>query len=128
DGIGSNQDYFASALDAETQKLAFKTSYVITGDRFRRVTVISPMSSEVNKGNVQMLYRPNEFVSITTGHENILEPLTPGGMMQQASVNQLSTDLHVDKFYFGAGLFTSNASGRSTQGKNLYVGRRIGQR
>jgi hypothetical protein len=127
-GLGSNQGYFASGIDAETEKLALKTSYVITGDRFRRVTVISPMSSEVNKGNVQMLYRPSEFVSITTGHENILEPLTPGGPMQQASVNQLSTDFHIQRFYFGTGLFESNASGRSTQGTNLYVGRRIGQR
>src|SRR5229473_4010723 len=128
DGIGSNQRYFASGIDAETQKLAFKASYVVTGDMFRRVTVISPMSSEVNKGNVQMLYKPNEFVSITTGHENILEPLTPGGPMQQASVNQLSSDFHVEKFYFGTGLFTSNASGRGTQGTNLYAGRRIGRR
>jgi hypothetical protein len=128
DGIGSGQKYFASGLDAETQKLAFKASYVVTGNMFRRVTVISPMSSEVNKGNVQMLYRPNEFVSITTGHENILEPLTPGGPMQQASVNQLSGDFHVEKIYFGTGLFTSSASGRSTQGTNLYIGRRIGQR
>ena len=128
DGIGSNQKYFASGVDVETQKLALKASYVVTGAMFRRVTVISPMSSEVNKGNVQLLYRPNEFVSVTTGHENILEPLTPGGPMQQASVNQLSGDFHVEKVYFGTGLFTSSASGRSTQGANLYVGRRIGQR
>jgi hypothetical protein len=127
-GMGSNQGYLASALDAETEKLAVKSSYVISGDAFRRVTVMSPMSSEVNKGNLQMLYRPSEFVSITTGHENILEPLTLGGVMQQASVNQLSSDFHVRRFYFGTGLFHSNAAGRSTQGTNLYVGRRIGQR
>ena len=127
-GMGSNQGYLASAVDAETEKLAVKSSYVITGDAFRRVTVMSPMSSEVNKGNVQMLYRPSEFVSITTGHENILEPLTLGGLMQQASVNQLSSDFHVRRFYFGTGLFQSNAAGRSTQGSNFYVGRRIGQR
>jgi hypothetical protein len=127
-GIGSNQPYFASGVDAETKKVAFKASYVVMGDTFRRVTVLSPMSSEVNKGNVQVLYKPNEFVSITTGHENILEPLTPGGPMQQASVNQISTDFHVAKFYFGTGLFTSNAAGRSTQGTNLYGGRRIGRR
>jgi hypothetical protein len=127
-GIGSNQKYVASAIEAETQRLAFKASYVIAGDSFRRVTVISPMSSEVNKGNVQMLYKPADFVTITTGHENILEPLTPGGPAQQASVNQVSTDFHVERFYFGTGLFTSNASGRSTQGTNLYVGRRIGRR
>ena len=127
-GTGSNQKYFASSLDAETDRLAFKTSYVITGDRFQRVTVISPLSSEVNKGNVQMLYRPNNFVSLTTGHENILEPLTVGGPMQQASVNQFSTDFHLGRFYFGSGLFSSDASGRKTQGRNIYAGRRIGQR
>ncbi len=127
-GTGSNQKYFATSFDEETQKLVFKASYVITGDMFQRVTVISPMSSEVNKGNVQMLYKPTEFVTVTTGHENILEPLTLGGTMQQASVNQISTDFHVEKFYFGSGLFTSSASGRSTQGTNLYVGHRFGRR
>jgi hypothetical protein len=101
---------------------------VLTGDRFERVTVINAFASEVNKGNVQMLYKPNGYVSITTGHQNILEPVTLGGPMQQASVNQLSTDLHVDRFYFGAGLFSSNAEGRRANGENLYVGRRIGQR
>ena len=126
-GTGSNQKYFASATDAESQKLAFKASYVITGDAFQRVTVVSPLSSEVNKGNVQMLYKPADFVTITTGHENILEPLTLGSTIQQASLNQLSTDFHLEKFYFGSGLFTSDASGRSTQGTNLYAGRRIGR-
>jgi hypothetical protein len=127
-GTGSNQGYFASSLDAETQKVALKTSYVLTGDRFERVTVASPFSSEVNKGNVQMLYKPNHYVSITTGHQNILEPVTMDGPMQQASVNQLSTDFHVNRFYFGTGLFSSNAAGRKASGENLYVGRRIGQR
>jgi hypothetical protein len=127
-GTGANQKYFAAAIDEETQKLAFKASYVITGDRFRRVTVISPMTSEVNQGNVQMLYKPTDFATLAAGHENILEPLTPGGPMQRASVNQISTDFHVEKFYFGLGLFTSNPSGGSTQGTNLYVGRRMGRR
>jgi hypothetical protein len=127
-GLGSNQKYFASSLDAETHTLAVKASYVVTGDNFQRVTVLSPLASEVNKGNVQMLYKPNDYVSITTGHENILEPLTAGGAMQQASVNQLSTDFHVKRFYFGTGLFASDAAGRHTQGTNLYAGRRIGRR
>jgi hypothetical protein len=127
-GMGSNQPYAAAAFDAESQKLAFKTSYVVTGDMFRRVTVISPMSSEVNKGNVQMLYKPNEYISVTTGHENILQPVTVGGSMQAASIDQLSTDMHVDRFYFGTGLFTSHASVGNSRGINFYVGRRIGRR
>lgn len=127
-GIGSNQPYAATAFDAETQKLAFKTSYVVTGDMFRRVTVTSPMSSEVNKGNVQMLYKPNEYISVTAGHENILQPVTVGGAMQAASINQLSTDMHVERFYFGTGLFTSRASIGNSRGTNVYVGRRVGRR
>ncbi|HZP18344.1 MAG TPA: hypothetical protein VFB00_10285, partial [Terriglobales bacterium] len=127
-GIGSNQKYAAVSFDAENPKLAFKTSYVITGDMFRRVTVLSPMSSEVNKGNVQMLYRPNDYITLTTGHQNILQPLTPGAPLQQASVDQVSADFHVERFYFGTGLFKSNASGRRSRGTNLYAGRRIGQR
>lgn len=127
-GLGSNQKYFASSLDAETDKLAFKASYVLTGDRFERVTVISPLSSEMNKENVQLLYKPNPYFSVTTAHENILEPLVVGGPMQQASVNQFSTDFHVQRIYFGMGLFSSDAAGRKSTGENLYVGRRITQR
>lgn len=127
-GVGANQKYAASSVDAETHNLALKASYVLTGDSFRRVTVLSPLSSEVNKGNVQVLYKPAEFVSVTTGHENILQPLAPGGAMQQASVNQFSTDFHIKRFYFGTGLFSSVAAGRHTRGTNLYAGRRIGRR
>ena len=127
-GIGSNQKYAASSLDIETEKLAVKSTYVITGDAFQRITVAAPLMSEVNKGNLQVLYKPSQFVSLTTGHENVLQPLRFGGPMQQASVNQLSADFRVHRFYFGSGLFESDAEGRRVQGTNFYGGRRIGQR
>jgi hypothetical protein len=127
-GLGSNQKYFASAVEAESKSFVLKASYVLMGDMFRRITVASVLSSEVNKENVQMLYKPTQFVTITTGHQNILEPLTFGGPMQQASINQFSTDFHLAKFYFGSGLFSSNAAGRSSQGTNVYFGRHVSQR
>ena len=74
-----------------------------------------------------MLYKPAEFVSITAGHQNLLEPVTLGGAMQEATVDQLSVDFHVEKFYFGSGLFSSSSSGLRTEGTNLYVGRRFGR-
>jgi hypothetical protein len=77
---------------------------------------------------VQMLYKPNEYISVTTGHENILQPVTVGGPMQAASIDQISTDMHVERFYFGTGLFTSHASVGNSRGTNFYVGRRIGRR
>jgi hypothetical protein len=126
-GIGSNQKYLAASMDAETEKLIFRTSYVLTGDSFQRVSLASPLSSEVDKGNAQVLYKPFEFVSITTGHQNLLEPLMLGGAMQRAAVNQLSADFHLGKFYFGSGQFSSSSAGLSTQGTNLYAGRRFGR-
>lgn len=126
-GVGSNQKYFAAAFDAETEKLIFRTSYVLTGKSFQRISLATPLSSEVDKGNVQMLYKPFEFVSLTAGHQNLLEPVTLGGAMQEAAVNQLSVDFRLEKFYFGSGLFSSTTSGLGTQGTNLYVGRRFGR-
>jgi len=41
----------------EAKTFAFKASYVLMGDLFHRITIASPMSSEVDKGNVQMLYK-----------------------------------------------------------------------
>ncbi len=126
-GIGSNQRYFAASFDAETQKLIFRTSYVLTGNSFQRISLASPLSSEVDKGNAQLLYKPLEYVSFTAGHQNLLEPVTLGGSMEHATVNQLSADLHVEKFYFGSGMFFSSSAGLNTQGTNLYVGRRFGR-
>lgn len=126
-GVGSNQKYLAASFDAETEKLIFRTSYVLTGSSFQRISLASPLSSEVDKENAQVLYKPLEFVSFTAGHQNLLEPVTLGGAMEHATVNQLSADFHVEKFYFGSGLFSSSSSGLSTQGKNLYVGRRFGR-
>jgi len=126
-GIGSNQRYLAAALDAETEKLIFRTSYVLTGKSFQRVSLATPLSSEVDKGNAQLLYKPAEGVTFTAGHQNLLEPITLGGAMQHASVNQLSADFHVGKFYFGTGEFSSSSSGLGTQGTNVYAGRRFGR-
>jgi hypothetical protein len=126
-GIGSNQKYFAASFDAETQKLIFRTSYVLTGNSFQRISLATPLSSEVNKGNAQVLYKPLDFVSFTAGHQNLLEPLTLGGATQQATVDQFSADFRLEKFYFGSGLFSSTSSGLRTQGTNLYAGRRFGR-
>jgi hypothetical protein len=126
-GIGSNQKYFAASMDAETEKLIFRSSYVLTGHSFQRVSLASPLSSEVDRENAQVLYKPFEFVSITAGHQNLLEPVTLGGAMERAAVNQLSADFHLGKFYFGSGQFSSTSSGFGTQGTNVYGGRRFGR-
>jgi hypothetical protein len=54
-GAGSNQKYFGAGFCAETDQLMLKANYIDAGSMFRRVTVVSPLGSEVNKGNVELL-------------------------------------------------------------------------
>lgn len=124
-GFGSNHAYAAVGFNIETKNLALKAGYIDTGARFRRMTLVSPLSSEVQKGNVEFAYQPNRIVSINAGHHNILEPVTPDAPFTPASVNEIGANFHVGRSYFGAGYFTSSVQARLTNGTNVYVGRRM---
>jgi hypothetical protein len=127
-GIGSGKSYFASSVDAELRTLTVRGSYVAASEEFRRVTVPSILNSETDKGNVEVTYAPNRSLSLSAGHHNLLEPLTPESPMIAASMNDVAGSFHLGGTYFGAGLFTSKVSDRDTTGTNLYVGHRIRER
>jgi hypothetical protein len=125
-GMGSNQLYAATGVEVHTATFAVKASYVDAGSQFRRVTVSSPLSSEVARENIEVAYQPLRAFSISAGHHNLLEPLTPTAPMSAASVNEVVTNFNVSHLYFGAGFFNSQYSGRITNGTNFYAGRPIG--
>ncbi|HET9406916.1 MAG TPA: hypothetical protein VFO39_06725 [Candidatus Sulfotelmatobacter sp.] len=124
-GIGSNQPYAAAGFNIETQKLAFKAGYFDTGDRFRRITLTTPLASEVQKGNAEIAYQPNRILSFDAGHHEILEPLSFNAPFTPASVNEVGANVHLGRNYFGAGYFQSDVESRSTTGENVYAGRRV---
>jgi hypothetical protein len=125
-GVGSNQLYAASGVEVHTSTFAVKASYVDAGSQFRRVTVSSPLSSEVARENIEVAYQPRRAFSISAGHHNLLEPLAPAAPLSAASVNEVVTNFNVSRLYFGAGFFNSQYSGRITNGANFYAGRPIG--
>src|SRR5262249_49637048 len=47
-GIGTNQKYLAASFQAETEKLIFRSSYVLADNSFQRISLVSPLSSEVD--------------------------------------------------------------------------------
>ncbi|HTR67226.1 MAG TPA: carboxypeptidase-like regulatory domain-containing protein [Terriglobales bacterium] len=127
-GTGSGQGYFATSSDLELKTLSLRASYVFAGQDFRRVNVPSLMDSEADRGNVEATYQPNSSVSLTAGHRELLQPLSLDSPLERASVNELAGNFHISNTYFGAGLFTSSVTQRRTQGTNLYLGHRIGER
>jgi len=127
-GVGSNELYAATAVEAKTRTIALKASYVDAGPDFRRITIGSPLSSEVDRENVEVAYQPARLFSISAGHHNLLEPLAPTAPLSAASVNEVVTNFNIARLYFGAGFFSSEFSGRTTTGTNVYAGRAIGTR
>lgn len=125
-GIGSNQPYAATAIEVHTATFAVKASYVDAGSEFRRITVTTPLSSEVNRENLEVAYQPFHGLTISAGHHNLLEPLTPTAPLSAASVNEAVSVFHVKRFTFGAGFFNSEYLGRMTNGTNFFAGRPIG--
>ena len=125
-GVGSNHLYAATGVEVQTRTFGVKASYVDADSQFRRVTVSSPLSSEVNRENIEVAYQPVKAFAISAGHHNLLEPLTPTAPMSAASVNEVVTNFNVSRVYFGAGFFNSGYAGRITNGTNFYAGRPIG--
>lgn len=125
-GLGSNQPYAATAVEVHTPTFGVKASYVDAGSDFRRITVTTPLSSEVNRENLEVAYQPYHGFSISAGHHNLLEPLTPTAPMSAASVNEAVSTFNLKRFTFGAGFFNSEYLGRMTNGTNFFGGRPIG--
>ena len=127
-GIGSNQKYSAASVELETDKLMIRASYIDAGSKFLRIAAPGLSISETDKGNIQGLYRPNRYFSISAGHQNIRQTLNPNSAAADASVSNVAGDFHVSGLWFGAGLFQSSFAGRNTFGTNLYFGRRLSER
>jgi len=110
-GIGSNQPYFATTLEADRGWLDVKAAYIQAGDRFRRLTTPSVYSTEADGGNILVTVKPYSSIVFTAGHQNFLAPQgtdlnTP---FQRASVDQLQTGFDIARFRLGAGIFQSHA-------------------
>jgi hypothetical protein len=126
-GMGSNQPYFATSADAETSWLSLKTSYVVAGDRFSRITASSIFASEVTRENISAIIKPATSVLLTLGHQNLLQPQSgaPNTPFLHATVNQLQTTFEVREFRIGAGVFQSFFEGRSSAAEDFSASRKI---
>src|SRR5215467_13832493 len=57
-GIGSNQPYFATALNVHRDWLDVKAGYIQAGDGFRRITTPSVFAAEPDRENILVTLKP----------------------------------------------------------------------
>ncbi len=125
-GLGSNQPYAGASLTINRNRLWASMGYVYEGDRFRRVTVQSPINSEVDRGNVLVVANPFRGLQVTVGHQQLLQPQQNADLpFVRASVNQLQVSGGVAGFQLGTGLFQSRQKQESNFGQILWASRKV---
>jgi hypothetical protein len=125
-GIGSGSSYGALSSDFEHRWLSLKVAYIAAGDRFRRFTVQTPLSSEVIGANALLTLHPRRDLIIVTGHQNYLEPQTSvTAPPQKATVNDIQSDWTSRYLQLGGGVFSSSAAGRHGFAEALWASRHI---
>ena len=125
-GVGSNQPYAGASLAINGKRLWARLGYVYEGDRFRRVTVQSPVNSEVDRGNILVVANPFRGLQVTVGHQQLLQPQqSPNQPFLRASVNQLQVSGDVAGFQLGTGLFQSRQKQESNFGQVVWASRKV---
>ena len=124
-GVGSNQPYLAGAVQIDWENLALRAAYIAQGDKFQRMQIASPISTEPDKANISAMYRIRRRMTVRGTHQNIIEPASGNEPMLRATVDEVYTDFSVAKFNIGTGLIDSRLTGRSNVGLNTYVMRSI---
>lgn len=127
-GVGANQGYFASSFSLERDWITLKTSYLEVGERFRRITVRTPLFSETDRENILISLRPKSFIRLTASRNNFLQPSTGGGKSERGTVNQYTVGLEAIRFTLNAALFQSWVRDRRTTGTSFSVGRSLFER
>ena len=124
-GVGSNQPYFAGSMRLDRENLVLRASYIAEGERFQRMQVPSPISSELEKENIAAVYRVNRRITVRGSHENIIQPEIAGMPLLRAKVDEGYATLNVARFDLGAGLIRSASTSGDNVGLNFYATRAI---
>jgi hypothetical protein len=109
----------------DRDNFVFRAAYIAEGEKFQRIQVPSPISTEAEKLNVAGMYRVNRRLSVRGSHENILQAASQNEPTQRAMVDEADTSLNIGKTDLGTGIIKSRTGGRSNLGLNLYANRTI---
>jgi len=118
-GVGSDQGYLSASLSADTRFVSWRSTYILAGDAFQRVSVTAPVSSENEKENFLLTVRPVRALEFVAGRFNLLQVGAPGESALSANVNQYSVTMRFAGAIAAGSLFMSRAGGMSSEGTSV---------
>ena len=110
-GVGNNVPYGALSAEMHTGHLDLKTSLAGLGRGFRRADAPMPLSSEVERENILVTWRPTTALSLTAGRQHFRQDSSFRDIPQRATLDQVSFNARLLGASAGGGLFLSEAGG-----------------
>lgn len=127
-GVGTDRPYGALSLAGDWHWFKFKGAYVIANRDFQRVGMSSPSSTENDKENLEIEFRPIDSFSFSAARFNLVQAPTKEQAGNAAVVNQLTASAKRGGFQFIGSLFSSQTDFANAQGWSASAGRSIGDR
>jgi len=106
-GIGADHPYAATSLSLTRPRYDLQVAYIRASEKFRRVDVAVPLSSEPVRENVVLTVRPTTYLSFSVGRQNYLTPVYQSNDNVRSSVNQAAVNLRVAGISMAAMTFQS---------------------
>lgn len=114
-GIGSDDPYGAASVQWKTTGVDLRVSYVLSPERFRRLTVPAPLQAETDRENIQLVLEPAPGLVIGGGRQNFVQDSARAGEVQRATGNSVFAGYTARQWRVSAGLYDS----RAASGTNL---------
>ena len=89
-GAGASQPYGAASLDLHRSRIDLKAAYVAAGSAFHRVAMGAPFTSEPDRENVMLTFRPLKTLALAAGRNNFLSPVGNTQSTVRSGVDNLS--------------------------------------
>lgn len=109
-GVGSNDAYGAASLVLKRPGVEVRASYVLSPERFRRLTVPAPLQAETDRENVLLILEPATGVVLGAGRQNFVQDSARAGEVQRATGNTAFAGYSTLRWRASAGLYDSRAA------------------
>lgn len=125
-GVGASAPYGALSFIASRPLFTLKASYITASRDFRRVSVVTPLSSEVYRDNVMIVMNPTRSFGFSVARQHLLSPVLKNQPSVAATVHQGTVFGNVLGFRLSSSAYTSTVEGHRTTGYTFTGTRAIG--
>ena len=121
-GIGSDDAYGAASVTFKRPGIDIRASYVLSPERFRRLTVPAPLQAETDRENLLVVLEPTPGLVIGGGRQNFVQDSSRSGEVTRASGNSLFAGVNTRRWRASAGLYDSRSAGINNLSTYLAAG------